>query len=84
MKRRTFIAGLGSAAAWSFVARAQQAAMPVVGLLGAASAQGFAAQVAAVRQGLRELGFVEGQNLVIEYRWAEDNSIDCLPWRTIW
>ena len=52
--------------------------MPVIGLLGAASAQGFAAQVAAVRQGLRELGFIEGQNLAIEYRWAEDH-FDRLP-----
>jgi putative tryptophan/tyrosine transport system substrate-binding protein len=78
MKRREFIAGLGSAAAWPLVARAQQATMPVVGLLGAASAQGFAAQVAAVRQGLRELGFTEGQNLAIEYRWAED-QFDRLP-----
>jgi putative ABC transport system substrate-binding protein len=78
VKRREFIAGLGSAAAWPFAARAQQAATPVVGLLGAASAQGFAAQVAAVRQGLRELGFVEGQNLAIEYRWAEDH-FDRLP-----
>ena len=52
--------------------------MPVIGLLGAGSAQGFAAQVAAVRQGLRELGFIEGQNLAIEYRWAED-QFDRLP-----
>jgi ABC-type uncharacterized transport system substrate-binding protein len=78
VKRRTFIVGLGSAAAWPVVARAQQPSMPVIGVLGAASAQGFAAQVAAVRQGLRELGFVEGQNLTIEYRWAED-QFDRLP-----
>ena len=75
MRRRDFIAGLGSAAAWPVVAQAQQPAVPVVGLLGA---QGLAVQVAAVRQGLRELGFIEGQNLAIEYRWAGD-QFDRLP-----
>jgi putative ABC transport system substrate-binding protein len=60
------------------VARGQQPVVPVVGLLGAGSAQGFAAEVAAVRQGLGELGFIEGQNLTIEYRWAED-KYDRLP-----
>ena len=75
MKRRDFIAGLGSAAAWPVVAQAQRPTVPVVGLLGA---QGLAAQVAAVRQGLRELGFIEGQNLAIEYRWAGD-QYDRLP-----
>jgi len=75
MRRRDFIAGLGSAAAWPVVAQAQQPAVPVVGLLGA---QGLAVQVAAVRQGLRELGFIEGQNLAIEYRWAGD-QYDRLP-----
>ena len=75
MRRRDFIAGLGSAAAWPVVAQAQQPAVPVVGLLGA---QGLSVQVAAVRQGLRELGFIEGQNLAIEYRWAGD-QYDRLP-----
>ena len=74
MRRRDFIAGLGSAAAWPVAVRAQQAAVPVVGLLGA---QDFG-QAAAVRQGLRELGFIEGQNLAIEYRWAGD-QYDRLP-----
>jgi putative ABC transport system substrate-binding protein len=79
MRRREFIAALGgAAAALPFAARAQQPAMPVIGLLGAASAQGYAAQVAAVRQGLGELGFIEGQNLAIEYRWAE-YQLDRLP-----
>jgi putative tryptophan/tyrosine transport system substrate-binding protein len=78
MRRREFIGGLAGAVTWPLAARAQRATMPVVGLLGAASAQGFAAQVAAVRQGLRELGFIEGQNLAIEYRWAED-QFDRLP-----
>ena len=78
MQRREFIVGLGTAAAWPLVAQAQQATMPVIGLLSAASEQGFAAELAALRQGLRELGFIEGQNLAIEYRWAED-QFDRLP-----
>ena len=70
MRRREFIAGLGStAAAWPLAARAQQPKMPLVGLLNGASFEGpYAAPVAAIRQGLRETGFVEGQNLAIEYR----------------
>jgi hypothetical protein len=71
MRRREFLAGLGSAAAWPLPARAQQPTMPVIGFVNAGSAYGFAHPVAAFRQGLKETGFVEGQNVAVEYRWAE-------------
>jgi putative ABC transport system substrate-binding protein len=78
MRRREFIAGLGGAAAWPVVARAQQPAMPVVGYLGAQSADISKNFALPFLQGLRETGYLQGQNVAIEYRWAE-NQLDRLP-----
>src|ERR1700746_2397975 len=79
MRRRTFIAGLGSVAAWPVVARAQQAAVPVIGFLSPQSADDdFKNITVPFLQGLKETGYVEGQNVAVEYRWAE-NQYDRLP-----
>lgn len=78
MQRREFIMLLGSAVVFARAARAQKSAMPVIGFLNSRTADQGAYLVGAIRQGLRETGFTEGQNIAIEYRWA-DGHIDGLP-----
>ena len=78
MRRREFIMLLGGAAAWPLTARAQQAPAPLMGFLSSRSPGESAGVVAAFRQGLRDTGFIEGQNLAIAFRWAEGHY-DRLP-----
>jgi putative tryptophan/tyrosine transport system substrate-binding protein len=78
VRRRQFIAGLGSAAAWPLAARGQQVTMPVVGFVSLGSAAAFTDRVLAFRRGLSETGFVEGPNVTVEYHWLE-GKYDGLP-----
>jgi putative ABC transport system substrate-binding protein len=78
IRRRDFISLLSGAAAWPIAARAQQLPVPVIGFLGTSTAEGSRRQLAAFREGLNESGFIEGRNVAVEFRWA-DNQYDRLP-----
>jgi putative tryptophan/tyrosine transport system substrate-binding protein len=78
MRRREFISLIGGAAAWPFAVRAQQAATPVIGFLNSASPDAFAPYVAGFLQGLRDAGYIDGQNVKVEYRWGY-GQYDRLP-----
>jgi putative tryptophan/tyrosine transport system substrate-binding protein len=78
MRRREFLSLLGGAAAWPFAVRAQQPGLPVIGFLNSASPDAFAPYVAGFLQGLRDAGYIDGQNVKVEYRWGY-GQYDRLP-----
>ena len=78
MRRREFIALMRASATWPVAARAQQSAMPVIGFLSPGSPESDVVRLTGVRQGLKESGYVEGQNVAIEYRFAHGQN-DLLP-----
>ena len=82
MRRRDFIKAIGGTAAWPLSTRAQQASVPVIGFLNGTSPEKYAPMVMAFRQGLKEAGYVEGNNVAIEFRWAE-GKYERLPWWAI-
>jgi putative ABC transport system substrate-binding protein len=84
MKRRDLIAQLGGAAvAWPLAVRAQQPAMPVIGFLHGSTPEGDAGAVAGIKEGLKEGGFIEGKNVVFEYRGRRSTLTDSRRWRLI-
>jgi putative ABC transport system substrate-binding protein len=84
VKRREFITLVGGAAAWPIVARAQQTTMPIIGFLSTRAPSQDPHLLAAFRQGLKEAGYVEGQNVAIQYRFAENQYDRLRRWRPIW